>query len=336
MKRTICREIEDLGLLALLVARQLRVEHGIDDGPAAGDYELVAGYGGRAAQKDLRLKVDLGRGASVRVSQLWWSVADRELENLVEAAEEFATEIARVRGEAADIRSMLSEVRAAAKREVAKANRRGVPHRLISIAPNPIQAGGSGDLSALVTVEMLDESARLGPHEFDACDAGEVAAEFQAAAERQSALAFRRTQLDRAGATGAIDAVVLARLRDWGVDVAGVLNRLRDEGDATIDVEAADGAKLCLYWKEGVVRSAFALADGVNWNEGRIRFTAAPKAVCGSVVGRPLAELFPHRYIGDDVIVLSACGKPGGHASLRCSEPLVHFDVQTGRVWPAA
>ena len=321
----------DLHLVALLTAKILKDEYSIDDAPALSDFVIVPDGARYPDRPELRLNVDLGRKVSFRIDHMWSGDGDRDVADLVETAEHLAEHAARAIGDASEIRGMLSEVRHAVKREMAKASKRGLPYRLVSVELLPMAVHFSDGAVVGVEVEVLGRSLQLHRFAFEALSAEDVTAEFEGLREEQEERAGKRSTLDRMGATGLIDAVLLASMRHAGVDVRTVLSHLKEE-EWIVDAPDADDRTVTLHWDEGIVYGHVALEDGIKWHQGRIHFDK-PAFAGADVKGRPLSVVLKHPFVDGDLLVRSGSGAEGKSATLHCETPLLRFNSDSGEIW---
>lgn len=326
---------DDLQLVALLVAKQLRSSGLSGFAPGMGDYRLVDSKRHPTAKTELHFNVNLGRGAATTVFDFWWKDEAYSLDSLVSLAKGIAEKIAEIGGQAATLCAMLSEVRCAAKREVAKARRRGLPHELTSVELTPVEAGSRFEPMARVELLALGHSLRPEPFAFHAEYAKDVVEAFAGKAEEQANRAACRAGLDRIGATGTIDAVVVTAIEAAGLDVPTVLAKLRDTDDWIVDLPRPGGGVFRLHWDNGAVHAQVQLADGVSWHEGKLHFAKAPRAMSGLAKGIPLAKVFDHPFFNDRHQVCWGFGAKDEHATVYCSDNMLNFDADSGRLWAA-
>lgn len=190
----------DLQLLAALVAKRLRQDHDIDAGPATCDYRLTESKTFTQAGREVQVDVHLGRGLKAVVYDVWWGADDTaKLDSLLRNSSDIADKVAETLRDADALRDMVAEVGAAAKREVAKARRRGLPYELTTITLNPLEAGQHNQ--AVVRVEHLacGKSLQLEPFAFHAKCAEDVTRAFAGVAEEQARRTDRRAYLDDIG-----------------------------------------------------------------------------------------------------------------------------------------
>jgi hypothetical protein len=331
---------DDIRLIAQLVAKRLRDEHCEDYAPTRDDYRLVNSVNFVRAGAELHVAVDLGRGLRANVFDVWWKDGDHDLDTLLRHSEDLADTVAEMRRQASDVHVMLSEVRRVAKREIAKANRRGLPYSLVSADLLPVQAGTHEEAVVRVEHNALGCSLKSERLAFDAACAEDVTASFAGFAEEQTRRAARRAELDRVGATGTIDAVLVAALEAACFDVPQVLAALRDSEDWIVDVGSPDGKNpddrgFRLHWNDGAVRSRVMLAEGIHWSEGKLHLERSPRAMDRVAAGTPLREVFNHPLIDERVSVLLGRGAKGGQATVYCREAMLNFNADSGRLWAA-
>jgi hypothetical protein len=152
--------------------------------------------------------------------------------------------------------------------------------------------------------------------------------------EEQSSRAAFRAALDSNGATGVIDPVVVNALREAGHNVENVLARLGTTDKSFLDVGEYEEKPFRLYWRDGRVFSSIQLGEGVYWSEGKLSFSHFPFAFKG-LDGRLVREVFPNPVFGDDVRIKRTFGDKEGYGTLYCTQPMLHFNSETGRMWAA-
>jgi hypothetical protein len=327
--------ISDLQVVAAMVTKVLRDQHGIDEAPAPGDYRVAEGDTRLNGSTDILVGIKLARGLAIDVGQLWWTESDRTVEALVEAATEIAEDIALVHNQHQEIIEMATEVRAAITREIAKAKRRGLPYSLVSATPNAVyDRVGEGIIIDFV-FQQLSESLRPEQAKFRAACAADVVAAFDGCREVQEQRLSRRAQLIAAGATGRIDSVVVNAMQDAGHNMAEVLKLLVTADDGIVDIGEGDGDMRLfrLHWNNGDVYAHITLGDGASWHEGRLTFQKAPVSP-DNAKGRRVRDIVDNPIFGD-VRVRSGSGKKGKSMALFCTQDLLHFDADTGRLWAA-
>jgi hypothetical protein len=336
MKKKIVSDtkIDDLHLLALLIAKRLHEEHAIDEAPARGDYRLCDSKVFAQAGKEVQVDVDLGRGLKVTIFDVWWD-DNPELSSLLRNAEDISERIADTLRDADATRAMVADVTAAARREIAKARRRGMPYTLTSVTLPRLQAGSHDLAVARVEHQALGRSLRLEPFAFHAESAEDVVRAFAGIADEQRRWMDRRAGLDRIGATGTIDSVVVAALVEAGLDMPQVLATLRDAEDWIVDLDVADGKRLILHWKEGAVRAQVMLAEGVNWHEGRLSFSNPPHTLKKLPEGTAVNRLFEHPFLEERIRIRGTYRTEGAYLSVTCNEAMLNFDADSGRLWAA-
>jgi hypothetical protein len=337
----------DVHLVTMMVAKVLKDEHQIDEAPSFADYEVMEADVRPNRSTDIRVAIPLGRGISIDVKQHWWGDGNRDLSELAETAIGIAENFASVHEMKEDILAMTKEVRTAASREIAKANRRGLEYRLVSVVPGADNSNVSEGVVVDVTFERLSENLRPKLASFAADCAADVAGAFKADREAQEQRVARRLHLNDAGATGRIDSVVVNAMREAGHNVAEVLKLLATAVDQIVDVGDHDeevrqfhsgkrdeGKKwFRLYLNDGDVYARIEFGDGISWQEGKLSFQKAPLSLT-KAKGRPVRDIVNNSNFGD-IRVQSGSGKKGEYVVLYCTEDLLYFDADTGRLWPA-
>lgn len=325
----------DVQLLAMMVAKVLRTEHHIDTVPTPGDYKVLEADTRFNGSTDIQVAIALERGLTFSVKQHWWGDDDRDIQAILDAATEMAENIASVHELRREIIDMTFDVRAAATREIVKAKRRGLPYRLISTMPYSIRDSVRDGIAVTVMFQSLSEAVRLEHARFDADCAADVVKAFEGCHEEQQQRNTRRAQLDAAGATGRIDSVVVNAMQEAGHDLAEVLQLLADSDDWIVDIgERGDEKRMFrLHWDKGDVYAPITIGDGVSWHKGQLTFQKAPGGLTRAA-GRRVRDIVDNPILGD-IRVTSGSGKEGESCSLRCTQDLLHFDADTGRLWAA-
>ncbi len=325
---------EDLQLLALLVGKRLRQEHCIHDVSGVGGYRIAPSRAYVQAGEEVQVDVSLGRGLEVTVYDVWWE-DEPDLDSLCRNAEDLSGTIASVLRDAKAIAEMVGEVTAAARKEIAKARRRGLPYRLTSVTLPQMAAGGDDHVVVRVEHLALGRSLQLEPFELHAESADEVAAAFAGIADEQGRQVYRRASLDRIGATGTIDAVVVAAIGAAGLDLPHVLATLRDSESWSVDLDVAEGERLTLHWDDGTVRGHIPLGEGVSWHKGRLLFGKAERTLRKLPKGSPIRQLFEHPFLDERIRIRGDYKTDGAHLSVNCDEAMLNFDADSGRLWAA-
>ncbi len=321
----------DVELIAMLVARQLRLDHAIDASLTLHDYSVITKECAYGPDTELHVGINLGRGVRAEVVESLGPDGYRDFNVLLQSATDISETVADLLTEASSIRGMLSEIKSATKREIAKANRRNLPYVLTSAELLPVQAGSQDGYCVRVEHTAFGRSLRLEQFAFTAHCAEDAFRAFAEVREQQEGRAAERAALDRIGASGKIDAVVSVALDLAGFNFADILAKFRDQD--VVDLKAADGRNFCLYLKEGSIFSNLTLADGVHWNEDKITFDKAPEAFDSFSAGNPLRDLYDHPLFNSDLVARSIYGAAGDRGSVSCNASRLAFDEDSGRRW---
>lgn len=177
---------EDLQLLALLVAKRLRDDSCEGAAPAGADYAVVPSKRNYASGLEVQVRVSLGRGMNARVDDAWTTKDFRDLNDLQRSSNSIAEKVAGILRQASELRVALSEVRTAAKREILKANRRGLPYELTSVAFTPVEALRQDEPIVRVEHTALGKSLLSEVFEFEAMCAKDVHEAFKRMRETQT------------------------------------------------------------------------------------------------------------------------------------------------------
>ena len=321
----------DLDLFAMLVAKRFRDE-GRQRAPARQDYRVVASGRYGEGRPDVHADVDLGRGLRVRVQDHWIGEGWDDIGRLVDISEAFARAIEETLDTADELRGMIRDVKAEAKRQVARANRRGLPWRVAAVEPSPVDADRLEGPAVTLTMEIAARTPVPATFAVDVYCADDVATELDAIREEQTRLAWAWESHAHAGATGAIDAVVHADLVAAGEDVPAILRRLAESREWVIGHIDRSGRRRVLYWKDAVVQGHVHLDEDAKWNEGKVDFRDAPAWIDGRIAGRRLSALMPSPIL-EGVTVRRVWGKPGGSGTVYCDAPTLLFDAASGQTW---
>lgn len=322
---------DDIQLLSLMVTKKLKGDYG-DPLPVSIEYELGDDPQRWEDRRQLNVMLTMTRGLTLRHQTVWWSDGSRDMEFIESAAEELDERISRFIDTQDDIRAMIAEVRAATKREIAKANRRGLAYRFVDIDLVASEHNYPSRVCPRISIERLSHSLRPEIASFEADCAYEVKYYFEMNREEQEKRVASRARLAEKGATGKIDAVVANALKSAGFDLPEVIDRLRQSDSWIVDIITED-QHFPLYWKNGAVYAHIRLEDGVSWNEGRLTFREAPKALTKRLVGRDLASVFQHPLLPDGLAIQYADGSKGGYGVLSCTPSFFHFDLASGHIW---
>lgn len=326
---------DDLHLFALLVAKRLRHEHQLKSAPAPGDYRIADSKVFSQIGKEVQVEVDLGRGLKVMVYDAWWQEDEAGLDFLIRCADGTADKICETVGQAEATRQMIAEVKGAARKEVAKARRRGLAYTIMSVSLPPLQAGGHDQTVARVQHLALGRSLQLEAFAFHAECAEDVVSAFAGLADEQSRRAGHRASLDHIGATGTIDSVVVAALGAAGLDLADVLTTMRDADDWIVDFDVGEGQRLSLHWDEGAVRARIKLGDEVDWHKGKLSFGKSARSLKRLPSGSPVNRIFEHPFLEERIRIRGDYKIKGEHLSVNCNEAMLNFDADSGRLWAA-
>lgn len=318
---------EDLQLLSQLVSRLLRNSIYGAKAPSAKNYVVTPEADHPMGRGWLRVAAEIRQGMKVQLEHVWWPVEDEDLDTLVEKADSIAEALERLSQEADMLEDMLEEVRSVAKREVSKARRRGLPYRLISVDLPVIDATSADGLFAVVEIEALQPSLRLGMMKFQVETGEELVACLADARTKQEARAERLTEFQKAGATGAIDIVVLNALKDAGLNERAIIEHIRESDDRIVDFPIA-GERQPLYWEDGILFARLELGEGAHWNAGTLTLSKSPVGASAKT-GFPLADIFPHPYLTPEITVAWVTGKKGASARINCQSEfsLFHHDA---------
>ena len=327
-------QTDDLRLLALLVANRLRQEHLIEDVPATGAYRIADSKFYLQAGKEVRVDVDLGEGLTITIYHVWWGDTP-DLEQLMDSAEQIADKIAESLQDCEETRAMIAEVASVARREIAKARRRGLPYKLMSVTLPPLAAGCDDQSVARVEHLALGRSLQLERFAVHAECGNDVALAFESIADEQAQHVHRRARLDEIGATGTIDSVVVAAIGAAGLDLPHVLTTMRDADDPVVDFDVADGTCLTLHWDAGAVRAHIDLGEGVNWHKGKLWFGRAEQSLKPLSKGSALNKLYEHPFLSDRIRILKDYSPDRGSLFVSCNEAMLNFDADSGRLWAA-
>lgn len=285
--------IDALELMADLVNREAS-ERGDALATALRRIEIIEKGRYGEGRPDIRLTIALAAGVEASIDT-GWKGRDATLSELVDDVAELVDAADRIFDDRQCTIETLKEVRRTLSREIAKARRRGLPHRTLDVSLAPFEAG-SDDLPAVtIFIEVIGPLLDAGRTGFDAECAEDVVRAFAAMREQQEQLLAMRERLARAGGDVMIDSVTLAALEDAGVSPTKAIADLRDSDVPIIDVDVRHG-RMVLYVRDAVVTGNVALGDGMRWQEGRLTVPKSRDLSLADVNGKALNELVAHPY----------------------------------------
>ncbi|BCA62673.1 hypothetical protein HMP09_1907 [Sphingomonas sp. HMP9] len=313
----------DVQLAKLLIARKLK-DDGIDMAPE----KIVATFKSETG-RDTRIRFRYP-AAKVRVT-VQSVVSDSDeltFADIVELVEEQASSYQRMLDYHDVLEEIIAETKVAAKREIAKAKRRGLAWKLLDIQPPTVEAGSNPVPSVEVTIEML--SAALVPNRYSVVAQYGEAIVSDLTDERvvlsQTVRSVRKNWFDGVGAAGAIDAVALTALRSSGQDVPAVIRRMRESENGF--VLHCDDLSLTLRWADGLIKGSFAITDQISYTDSSLslRGPEKPASTLG-LSGKP-ASVIVESPLLEGAVVIDAADSAG--ISKVTLEPRFHvFDAET-------
>lgn len=268
------------------------------------------------------------RKMTINIQSVLAGPEDVTAERILEIAEEQANEYYRVSCNCDGLEELLAEAKAIAKREVVKANRRGMALRFLDVQPSIVSAGDCQLPSPEVSIEML--STGLLP---ERCS---IVAKFSSdisdnlteerVVKHQTIRATRKRWLAGYGTGGAIDAIVLTALKSGRHDVPAVIRRMRASNNGF--VLECGGRDLNLWWDDGLINVSFQVDDDFSYGCGRLMLDVPvrPHWKLG-LVGKP-ARPIVESALFEGAIIAEAVDSFGNlEATL---EPRFHvFDAKT-------
>lgn len=313
----------DVQLAKLLIARKLKDE-GIDMTPE----KIVATFRSETG-RDTRIRFRYPAGkARVTIQSVVGDSDELTFGDIVELVEEQASSYQRVLDHHDVTEEIIAEAKLAAKREIAKAKRRGLAWRLLDIQPSTVEAGSNFLPSAEVTIEML--SPGLVPNRY--CVVAQYSEDIvsdltdERVVLNQTLRTVRKNWLDGVGAGGAIDAVVLTVLRSRGQDVPAVIRRMRESEHGFV-LRCGD-LPLNLHWADGLIKGSFAITDQISYTDSSLSLRG-PETLTSTrgLSGKPASVVVESPLLEGAVIVDAADWAGISKVTL---EPRFHvFDAET-------
>ncbi|RXD04845.1 hypothetical protein EQZ23_06795 [Sphingomonas sp. UV9] len=321
MHKTI--DTPDVQLAKLLIARKLKDE-GIDMAP-----EKIV----------VTLKSEAGRNTKIRfrypaakvrvtIQSVVGDSDELTFGDIVEMVEEQAYDYQRMLDYHDGAEELIAEAKVTARREIAKAKRRGLAWKLLDVQPSTVEAGSNELPSAEVTIEMLSAALVPKPYGVVAQYSEEIVRDLteERVVLNQTLRSVRKKWLDGVGAGGAIDAVALAALRSSGQDVPAVIRRMR-ESDNGFVVWCGDLA-LSLRWADGLIKANFGITKEISYANSSLSLEGPEKlASTHGLSGKPAGVVVESPLLEGAVIMTAA---DWGGTTIVTLEPRFHvFDAET-------
>lgn len=313
----------DIQLAKLLIARKLK-DDGIDVAP-----EKIAATSKSETGRDTRIRFRYPAANSrITVQSVVSDSVELAFADILELVEEQTFSYQSMLGYHDVTEEIIAEVKVTAKREIAKARRRGLAWKLLDIKPSTVEAGSTSLPSAEVTIEMLN--AALVPHPYSVVTqySDDVLSDLtgERLVANQTLRSVRKDWFDGVGAAGAIDAVALAVLRSSGQDVPAVIGRMRANDDGFV-LQCGD-LRLILRWEDGLIKPIFAINDQISYQDSGLSMRGPEKPTSTrGLCGKPASAVVESPLLEGAVIVDAADSAGTFKVTL---EPRFHvFDAET-------
>lgn len=175
----------------------------------------------------------------------------------------------------ADTLARLAEFRETCEREAANARSQGIEATFLALWSPELDSLRGPRRCTEVYFDLIHDSLLPQRWRRTLWDTAEVTKFFRAMRPYLRALAERRNELAASGATGAIDRVAVAAIRQAGLDPLEVISDMaRDIVSRRI---AVGGTDVLLYWRFKTIRGEIDVAPGVRWEFGKVRFVIDQK-----------------------------------------------------------
>ena len=294
---------------------------------------MVAVEGNHWDRHEVQLRLKLDRKLNITLRSKMWG-DEEHLDTIMRNAGDIADKIDEIRRRCEELKALLAEVQTAAKREIAKGRKRGIAYQYVSAEPAPIEVGSSDGFAVRLSIGNLDHSLRTQRVVFALGSAADCLDTFRQMAEEQTLRAQARAYLECCGATSQIDAVVVHALRDAGVDMADVIQLLRDDRAPVVDIAAGDH-RIPIYWKNGTLYSHVELDGNTSWSEGTLTFRKAPQSLGPKYQGKLISAIYVHPFIDEQTTAFYCSGDKGEYGMMSCVGRVYQFDLESGRIWHA-
>lgn len=313
----------DVQLAKLLIARKLK-DDGIDMAP-----EKIAATSKSETGRDTRIRFRYPAANSRIIVQ---SVVSDSVEltfaDILEIVEEQTFSYQSMLDYHDVTEEIIAEVKVTAKREIAKAKRRGLAWKLLDIQPPTVEAGSTSLPSAEVTIEMLNAALVPNPYCVVTQYSDDVISDLtdERLVANQTLRSVRKNWFDGVGAAGAIDAVALAVLRSGGQDVPAVIRRMR-ESDNGFVVWCGD-LPLSLRWADGLIKANFGITKEISYANSSLTLRGPEKlGSMHGLSGKPASVVVESPLLEGATIIVAEDLAGSSKVTL---EPRFHvFDAET-------
>lgn len=313
----------DIQLAKLLIARKLK-DDGIDVAP-----EKIAATSKSEIGRDTRIRFRYPAANSrITVQSVVSDSVELTFADILEIVDQqtFSYQSMLVYHDVTE--EIIAEVKVTAKREIAKAKRRGLAWKLIDIKPSTVEAGSSSLPSAEVTIEMLNAALVPNPYCVVTQYSDDVISDLtdERLVANQTLRSVRKDWFDGVKAAGAIDAVALAVLRSSGQDVPAVIGRMRANDDGFV-LWCGD-LPLTLRWEDGLIKATFAINDDISYADSSLMLRGSENlASTRGLSGKPASDVVESPLLEGAVIIDAADSAGISKVTL---EPRFHlFDAET-------
>ncbi len=323
---------DDITLLGALIARRLNERDSeVPVGVVTISAVPVERYG--HPKLDVRASVDIGRKTAFVVYDHLHPDGNTT-DELNEHAQKFAHTIDRLWNERGEMMTMLASVRAATRREVRSAVRRGLPYELEFVRLDETVTAATDFPPVLVGLNILAATLLPETRILKATYPNDLKAGFADIEDRQMLRAQRKLDLEIDDANGFIDEIGLKLLDIHGHDLRTTLAALLASRYKSIGIDDGDphGARLRLSWNEGRIEANATLADGVTYSSGSLHVRNALKPLPAAIAGQRVREIIVHDAIPSDLRI-NSLSKPDGLEILWTGDRYVRFNASTGATW---
>ncbi len=324
--------------LAALVAHRLAQLCPIAQTPRPDQWDAVpATYNAlRPDALDVTLTIPLWRGfTAVLRDRNSFVFGSAELHEIAGTAEQFAQAAIKAIEARVELKKTASAVRVEARKLCSLP---GGPLKLLDVRLAPFDVAANEEFAFTVECEGLDDVLRPTRLAYVTDGADYLAEMVLADFETQVARAAARDQLRSLGANAIIDAVTVAALAHFDIDLVQALSTpIVAPGLQRLPVAAVEGEKrpdeMFLQWKDGWVSSSFTLPGGARWHAGKLHLKGAAHDVSG-LAGKSVREIVDDPIF--EAMKISAAARFRETISISVLERISFVDTDTGEMREAA
>jgi len=198
-------------------------------------------------------------------------------------------------------------LRPRAEQTYATAKAEGLPVRLLAVRVETSDGGGH---EIVADVEQMNVDLQWWRDSFPVASEEDLAEHLSALRETLPGLKRLRDRMMALGGDLLFDDVAVRQVRLMGIDIGNAVAGYLDHADAQRHptLSAADGSRLMLYPRNGVIQCEGRLSDGATWIAGSLRLRGAVMPAEGpeALTGRRIGDIFDHPAIDPDLKVRSA------------------------------